>query len=200
MSKKTILKFVLFFPLITNLAFSSSSEKNNLIGQDAPYWALKTLEGNFEFLDNYSVPAGQSLRGDKVDNDRKVVVLSFFATWCQPCVKEIGELHKLQKKYSKEQVAFFLVDLTEFFRNQTSESKYVKTLRAKEFLEKRGLDKISVLNDNRGIIAKKYGVSNVLPRLFIIDKYQKIVLDETGLCPSCFQDDVVNSIEIILNQ
>ena len=198
--KESFLKFVIFFYLLNNVGFSSLKEKDNLIGKKAPQWALKTLKGNFEFLDNYSAPLGQSLRGNKKDDNRKVVVLSFFATWCQPCVKEIGELHKLQKKYSKEPVVFFLVDLTEFFRNQTSETKYVKTPSAKEFLVKKGLNKITVLNDNRGIIAKKYGVSNILPRLFVIDKYQEIVLDETGLCPSCFQEEVVNSIESILNQ
>ena len=194
-----ILFFLSFF--IVDSVYCNKLNRKSLEGKDAPKWALKTIDGKFEFLDNYSAPIGQKLRGkNKKNGQRKVVVLSFFATWCQPCIKEIGELHKLQKQYSDKPVVFFLVDLTEYFRGEGVEKKYVQASNASEFLEKKGLNDITVLNDNRGIIAERYGVSSVLPRLFVIDKYQKIQMDEQGLCPSCIQDDVANKIEKLLNE
>ncbi len=44
-------------------------------------------------------------KGDNVklkDNDNKVILLDFFATWCPPCKAEIPHLNNLQKRYKKE--------------------------------------------------------------------------------------------------
>ena len=78
--------------------------------------------------------------------------------------------------------------------------KYKEAVDAKAFLEEKGLTKITVLDDNRGIIAGQYGVSDVLPRLFVIDKYQVVQMDEQGLCPSCIQDELSGLIDKLLGE
>ena len=35
-------------------------------------------------------------------NEKPIVMLNLFATWCQPCIGQIAYFHDLQKKYQKE--------------------------------------------------------------------------------------------------
>jgi peroxiredoxin len=43
----------------------------------------------------------------------KVVVLTFGASWCKPCKKELPALEKLSRKYSKKKVQFLAVNIDE---------------------------------------------------------------------------------------
>ena len=181
---------------------ADTDEPGPLVGTTAIHWSLKTIEGKFEKLNNYTAPLDETWTGE---GERKVIVMSFFASWCQPCIKEIGELHKLQDDYKDDQdddkddqddykdapVQFFLVNLTDFFRHREKDTKkYRDAPDAMEFLERKGLTDITVLQDPTGRTARAYGVSDVLPRLFVIDKYRTVAMDETGLCPTCLQDEL----------
>ncbi len=187
--------------LILFLSVSVASEKSKpgpLVGTTAKFWSLKTLEGKFEKLTKYVAPMGDELSGD---GERKVIVMSFFASWCQPCIKEIGELHKLQEEYANESIQFFLVNLTEFFRHRQKDTKkYSQAPDAMEFLSRKGLTDITVLQDPTGRTARAYGVSDVLPRLFVIDKYKTVQMDETGLCSTCLTDELSPLIDELLDQ
>src|SRR5438128_5094201 len=45
---------------------------------------------------------GQMLRSEELKD--KIVVLDFWATWCENCIREIPEFNKLEKKYSSRGV------------------------------------------------------------------------------------------------
>ena len=131
--------------------------------------------------------------------ERKVIVMSFFASWCQPCIKEIGELHKLQDDYKDDPVQFFLVNLTDFFRHREKDTKkYRDAPDAMDFLGRKGLTDITVLQDPIGRTARAYGVYDVLPRLFVIDKYGTVAMDETGLCPTCLKDELAPLLDELI--
>ncbi len=182
--------------LMSIIFCSDKKEPGPLVGTTAKFWSLKTLDGTFEKLNKYSAPLGQKLRGG---DERKVIVMSFFASWCQPCIKEIGELHELKKDLGNEPVQFFLINLTEWFRHREKDSKqYSQAPDAMEFLSKKGLTNITVLQDPTGRTARAYGVSDVLPRLFVIDKYGIVKKDETGLCSSCLKDELTPLIEQLI--
>ena len=167
---------------------ADTDEPGPLVGTTAIHWSLKTIEGKFEKLNNYTAPLEETWTGE---GERKVIVMSFFASWCQPCIKEIGELHKLQDDYKDAPVQFFLVNLTDFFRHREKDTKiYRDAPDAMDFLGRKGLTDITVLQDPIGRTARAYGVYDVLPRLFVIDKYRTVRMDETGLCPTCLQDDL----------
>jgi len=167
---------------------ADKNEPGPLVGTTAKFWSLKTIEGKFEKLSNYTVPLDETWTGE---GERQVIVMSFFASWCQPCIKEIGELHKLQDDYMDAPVQFFLVNLTDFFRHREKDTKkYRDAPDAMEFLGRMGLTDITVLQDPTGKAARAYGVSDVLPRLFVIDKYRTVAMDQTGLCPTCLQDEL----------
>ena len=195
----------LFYPMlifavsITTTHAKESNTPGPLVGKIAPHWSLKTSKGKFKSLRSYAAP--QNDKKWKIEEDRKVIVMSFFASWCQPCIKEIGELHKLKNTFKDSDVEFFFIYLTDFFRHRAKEvKKYLEAPSASEFLDDKGLTDITVLEDPTGRTARAYGVSSVLPRLFVIDKYKNVKMDETGLCSSCLVDDLVPLIENLLEE
>ena len=154
----------------TTVSDTLAGEKAELIiGDIAPSWALMTEPGEFEFLRNWTVEKGTKLRKPMTQPDRHVVVLSFFATWCKPCMKELPHLQNLYEKYMGQKIKFFLVDITEATRTITG---YENVPKAGPFLTKKGLT-MPILYDSRGVAMDRYK-ARFLPRLFVIDKYRII--------------------------
>jgi len=85
------------------------------------------------------------------------LVLSFFATWCQPCKEDLRYLQKVQDQYGNIGLQILAV--------HTQDSS--KENMVKEFMEKLGV-KLPVLMDEFGIIGKRYAVTG-LPANFLID-------------------------------
>ena len=137
-------------------------------GDLAPSWALMYAPGKFEFLKNWTVERNLKLRKFMSQPDRYPVVLSFFATWCVPCMKELPHLENVYQAYKNEKVKFFLVDITEATRTGENEN----SPKAGPFLAEKGIT-IPILYDNRGVAKERYG-AKTLPRLFVIDKFQII--------------------------
>tara|TARA_Y100001970_G_scaffold117783_1_gene146374 strand:+ start:1262 stop:1873 length:612 start_codon:yes stop_codon:yes gene_type:complete len=145
------------------------------IGDIAPSWALMSAPGKFEFLKTWTEEKGKKLRKPMTQPDRHVVLMSFFATWCKPCMKELPHLENLYQKYKKEKIKFFLIDITEATRTVKGLEDSPK---AGPFLAKKGLT-MPILYDSRGVAKKRYG-AKTLPRLYIADKYRTIQLAKTG--------------------
>ena len=145
------------------------------IGDIAPSWALMSGPGKFEFLKNWTEVKGTRLRKPVTQPNRHVVVLSFFATWCKPCMKELPHLENLSQKYKDEKIKFFLIDNTEATRTVKGLEDSPK---AGPFLANKGIT-IPILFDSRGVAKERYG-AKTLPRLFVVDKYRTIQLAKTG--------------------
>ena len=145
------------------------------IGDIAPSWALMSGPGKFEFLKNWTEVKGTRLRKPVTQPNRHVVVLSFFATWCKPCMKELPHLENLSQKYKDEKIKFFLIDITEATRTVKGLEDSPK---AGPFLANRGIT-MPILFDSRGVAKERYG-AKTLPRLFVVDKYRTIQLAKTG--------------------
>ena len=192
-----ILKLFLYSCLTISIVFAKNNNKNkSLLGSQAKFWMLKdAYSGKFEKLNNYVSPKESKWKAGK---ERKVVVMSFFATWCKPCIKEIQELEILQNTFKDDPVKFFLINLTEYYRYQSNASnKYKDAPDAVDFFERKGWTDFSLLNDPNGRTKRAYDVTS-LPRIVIIDKFNNIVLDETGLCPSCIIDEIEPLLEKIV--
>jgi thiol-disulfide isomerase/thioredoxin len=145
------------------------------VGDIAPSWALMSGPGKFEFLKTWTEEKGKKLRKPMTQPDRHVVVLSFFATWCEPCMKELPHLQNLYEKYQEDQIKFFLIDITEATRTVKGLEDSPK---AGSFLEKKGVT-MPILYDSRGVAKKRYG-AKTLPRLYVVDKYRTIRLAKKG--------------------
>ena len=154
---------------------SSEEAKDLKVGDIAPSWALMYAPGKFEFLRNWSEEEGQRLRKMATQPNRHAVLLSFFATWCQPCMKELPILEEVYQKYKNERIKFFLVDITEATRNNPG---YGDMPKAGPFLKKKGVT-MQILFDTRGTVMQRYN-AQTLPRLFVMDGDRKLTFLRRG--------------------
>jgi len=154
---------------------SSEEDKDLKVGDIAPSWALMYAPGKFEFLRNWSEEEGQRLRKMATQPNRHAVLLSFFATWCQPCMKELPILEEVYQKYKNERIKFFLVDITEATRNNPG---YGDMPKAGPFLKKKGVT-MQILFDTRGTVMQRYN-AQTLPRLFVMDGDRKLTFLRRG--------------------
>ena len=142
-----------------------NGDDNDLkVGDIAPSWALMYAPGKFEFLKNWSEEEGTKLRKLATQPNRHAVLMSFFATWCQPCMKELPILENVYQEYKDERIKFFLVDITEATRNNPG---YGDMPKAGPFLREKGVT-MQILYDTRGTVMKRYN-AQTLPRLFVMD-------------------------------
>ena len=98
----------------------------------------------------------------------KNLVVSFFATWCIPCAKEIPELTKLSKQFGDD-FQFLLVDVNE-----------KRDLVKKHVLEK-GIS-LPVVLDKYGKTFEKFG-GKTLPLSVVINKEGKITYHPPAINP-----------------
>jgi thiol-disulfide isomerase/thioredoxin len=85
----------------------------------------------------------------------KVVLVHFFATWCEPCVREIASLERLATTARGKQLAILAVDVAEV------------DLRVRAFFEKQPVD-FTVLLDRDRAVSKSWDVT-ALPTTFVLD-------------------------------
>jgi len=183
-----------------NKAMEKNDSKDLKPGDIAPSWALMYDLGSkpakYEFLKTWANEEGQRLRLMVSQPDRHAVLMSFFATWCQPCMKELPLLEEVYQEYKDERIKFFLVDITEATRTIPGNENLPK---AGPFLQKKGMT-MQILYDTRGTVMKRYN-AQTLPRLFIMDGNRKITLTRRGFHAGeeeKFKKDMANEIERLL--
>jgi thiol-disulfide isomerase/thioredoxin len=169
------------------LGMSSEEDKDLKVGDIAPSFGLKYYPKaedtvlKYEYLRTWSVLDGKKLKKFFTQPDRHAVLLSFFATWCQPCMKELPILEDVYQNYKDERIKFFLIDITEATRNNEGEvygMAYKDVPKAGPFLKKKGVT-MPILSDPRGVAMKNYN-AQTLPRLFVMDGYRKLTFLRRG--------------------
>lgn len=138
----------LIFCLLLLFGSLYAKQKTNLPQKAKPF-ALYDLNDN---LVKYSDFEG-----------KKVIVLSFFATWCKPCILEIHGLKKLNLDSKKVEVLLI-----------TNEKKK----KVAPFIKKHEIN-FKVLLDIYNVVSKSYKVKG-LPTIFLIDKKDGIVFKQEG--------------------
>lgn len=86
-----------------------------------------------------------------------VLLVHFFATWCDPCVSELTSLQKLSATTRGKPLAIVAIDVAEV------------DLRVRAFFEKVPVD-FAVLLDRDRAVSKAWGVS-ALPTTFVLDAH-----------------------------
>jgi len=165
------LKQTLTFLILVALSFSQET---------APTFFLPTITGENFFA--------SELYGEKAKQP-KVTVMSFSASWCAPCQKEIKALDSLSIKFPE--VGFYLIDYKE---KKDVVQKWNNRLKTN----------IPILLDQYGVIAKKFGVmsagdtgglSVILPQLFVMNETGDIIYSHTG-----YEDKDAETLEMLLQK
>jgi thiol-disulfide isomerase/thioredoxin len=136
------------------------SQKDSLkIGDAAPYFGMRELiTDTAVYLRDYT---GKVLREPSNKKQRHVVVLSFWATYCQPCKNEIPILIKLADQFKDQPVKILLINTLEM-AEQTEDS-------VRDVYQTRGYT-LTCLFDATRRYAELYSV-RVLPVMIVIDKF-----------------------------
>ncbi len=118
-----------------------------------------------------AVPAFEltDLEGAQIDLDAqrgRVVVINFFASWCEPCHEEAAGLEETWQQFQPEEVQFFGVAYKDV-------GSKVQT-----FLDQYGVTYPCAL-DSGGRTARAYGVTGV-PETFIVDREGRLVRHVVG--------------------
>jgi thiol-disulfide isomerase/thioredoxin len=181
MAGRMIFRYILLIIfLVINLNFADSGKGEKAgdleLGSEAPAFSLPDLDNNYIFLRDL---CGEKLRKPWINKVKQVVVLSFFATWCVPCNKEIPHLSELEKLFAEKPVKVFLVDVGE------------DREKVRLFLGKNKIT-LPVLFDQYQVVSEKYG-ANALPRLVVIDKEGNVRKYKKGFeDPSVFMSEMTN--------
>ena len=169
--------------LILLLSIVSPSADTLKTGDEAPTFFAKTLDRKNFFLSD-------ALKA------KKPVVLSFFATWCVPCMYEMPLVDSLASKYPSINVYFVNVgNLTVSGTKQRENPKDVRRL-----IENLGI-KSEVLMDKYAKVAEFYDAIT-LPRLVMIDSNGAVSYLKTGYDKDSKEDrlEIERQMEKIINE
>lgn len=119
-------------------------------GKQVPDFTLKDLSGKEHKLSNYK---------------GKDVLITFWATWCPPCQKEIPELINIRKKTPEDSLKILAIS------NENID-------KLKDFKESRGINYTILQAEQQ--MAEPYNLVRYIPSAFFIDKDGKIKLAVTG--------------------
>lgn len=120
-------------------------------GHIAPDFELKTTDGQeFRLSENVG---------------KKIIVLNFFATWCDPCKDEMPELNRYFDEHSSQSFLLVAIDANE---KRDLVGQYIKDMK---------LDFRAGIDD--GSIEKQYGVS-AFPTTVLVGVDGKVQFYETG--------------------
>lgn len=151
---KLILVFAGLMLATVSLMASPSDSTKNL--QSLPGVTLKDMNGNNVDVSELSKHGG-------------LTVISFWATWCKPCIKELKNMDALyeewQEKYNVKIVAVSIDDS----RN---------TIKVKPFVNSQGWS-YEVLLDPNGDLQRPLNVTNP-PVTFLLNQNGEIVYTHTG--------------------
>ena len=151
--------------LITILSLSYAQLK---VGDNAPPINLFRLDNNKYYH-------------MKDEIGKNTIVLSFFATWCEPCKKEIPKLKAMLDTLKMDSLSFYYVNVS----NIVPTGKKKKTKETHKII-KIFKDKLNmtapILLDKYGLVYKSYQLKK-MPTVVVIDKDGKISYFHDGYKP-----------------
>lgn len=106
----------------------------------------------------------------KLSNDGKPFIISFFATWCKPCNRELSAINEVYPDWQEETgVRVIAISIDEAQNAQ----------KVKPMVDSKGWEFEQVLLDPNSDFRRAMGV-NMIPHVFVIDGEGKVAESRSG--------------------
>jgi thiol-disulfide isomerase/thioredoxin len=139
------------------------------VGLPAPAFSLKTL--NPEAAGAPWIRLDQYVGEEPDDDGAKVVLLSFFASWCAPCKKELPFLVQLDGLYRERGLRVLSISIDKEEEGIEAARQLVSAARVRH----------PVLSDRFNVLARRYlGDQSPLPSVFLVGRDGNVLSIEKG--------------------
>ena len=139
---------ILFTFFITNTLANELPDLKNLIVHKNP----KTYD-NIIFLDD----ADEEINIQNLDS--KLIILNFWATWCEPCKEEMPSLNRLQANKKIKNLKIYPINIGKENLNKV-----------KSFFVELGIDNLEPYFDNPSTLAKTFSLRGVPTTILLNSK------------------------------
>lgn len=153
-----------FLSVLLAASFSFSQENRSL-----PDVKVKTLSGN-------------AFNISKLDNESKPMVISFWATWCKPCKKELNNISEVYEEWQEETGVKLIAISIDDTRSMSKVAPYVNSSDWE----------YEVYLDPNKDLCRLLGVSTV-PHTFLLNDKKEIVWQHRGYVEGD-EDELYNKI------
>ncbi|MEZ5082123.1 MAG: TlpA disulfide reductase family protein [Bacteroidales bacterium] len=158
--------------LTINFCFAQEESQKNY--GKVPAIEVKTLEGT---------PFNMS----EISNNGKPIIITFWATWCKPCIKEHDAINDVYEDWVDETgVKLYAISID----NARSSKQVMPTVNGKSW-------EFDVLLDENGDLKRALNV-NVPPHTFIVDGNGFIVWQHVGYLDGD-EDEYIEIVEKLIN-
>ena len=166
------LALLIAFMMITGFGFSQESSSSKTLA--LPSVDIKDVKGNpFNTL--------------KIENDGKPIVISFWASWCKPCIKELTTIADVYTEWQEETgVKLYAVSIDD----ARSSSLVAPLVNGKNW------DYI-VLLDQNGDFKRAMNVGPI-PHTFVLNGKREIIWQHTSFAEGS-ERDLINIIKKVKN-
>ena len=178
--RKLFFGLLVLFMIVPHMTFcfqgvslAQSTAMKVKIGQEAPDFTLKSLDGQEVSLSEYS---------------GKVVMLEFWATWCNICKKEIPTIIKNYKQFNEKGFEILAITL------QSGDDAEIQ-----EVVDKFKIPYPILIDDKLKVATKVYGLAGPIPLKVIIGCDGKVKYAHVGDFPPG-EDEVPFVVEDLLTE
>lgn len=134
---------------------------------------------------NVKTLSGETFNTKDISNNGNPIVISFWATWCAPCKKELVAIAEVYEEWQKETGVKLIAISIDDARNMQKVAPYVNT---QEWI-------YDVYLDPNGDFKRAMNV-NTVPHTFLIDGTGNIVWQHTSYTPGS-EDELFEKIKAL---
>ncbi|MBP9152251.1 MAG: TlpA family protein disulfide reductase [Flavobacteriales bacterium] len=144
---------------ISTVAFTDTTAQVAKKNWDLPDIEIKTIDG-------------RNFRTSEIVNDGKPIIISFWATWCKPCIKELSTIADEYETWQEETGVKLIAISIDDARNMA---------KVAPFINGQGWD-YEVYIDLNGDLKRAMNV-NTVPHTFLLDGNREVVYSHNSYSP-----------------